>query len=202
MTEYLVLADGTKIDPQTRKPVKEAQEERYYRVPSHSEAVRQVASVRRRVADLPLPPKQMNTVSLVVFYSLFGMTPDDIAIALGISESQVLSLMEREEFGRVKEDLLGNIAEQDKSDVRSMFSTASKSAVRRLIEIAEDDETDDKNALVAINSILDRAGLRPADVVEHRHKVEGGLAIEYIKTDPSQSMPTIDITPEDDADRD
>lgn len=198
--DYIELADGTRIDPKTRKPVKEAQESKYYTVPSHSQAVKQVSSVRRRVADLPLPPKQMNTVSLVVFYSLFGMTQEDIGIALGITESQVQSLMEREEFSSVKDDLLGNIAEQSRDDVRSMFSNASVSAVQRLIDIAENDETEDKNALAAINSILDRAGLRPTDVVEHRHRVDGDLRIEYIRRDPANEVPTIDITPKDEDD--
>jgi hypothetical protein len=31
--------------------------------------------------------------------------------------------------------------------------------------------------------------------VEHRHKVEGGLRIEYVKKE-EQDIPTIDITPE------
>ena len=33
----------------------------------------------------------------------------------------------------------------------------------------------------AARDILDRSGHRPADVVEHRHRVDGGLVIEYVK---------------------
>jgi hypothetical protein len=43
--------------------------------------------------------------------------------------------------------------------------------------------------------VLDRAGHRPADIIEHRHKMEGGLTIEYVEK--KDDIPTIDITPKE-----
>jgi len=198
--EPLVLADGTRIDPKTRKPLQEAtQNGRYVQVPTHSEAVEQVTAVRRRVADLPLPPKQMNTLSVVVFYSLYGMSVEDIALATGMTVEQINTMREREEYEHATKQLVDGIVEQDRDDVRNMFARASRRAVQRLIEIADDPDSNDKDVINAINSILDRAGHRPADIVEHRHRVEGGLQIEYIRRDETQRIPTIDVTPNDGA---
>ena len=44
---------------------------------------------------------------------------------------------------------------------------------------------------VAAKDVLDRAGQRPVDVVEHRHKMEGGLTIEYVEK--KDDIPTIDV---------
>ena len=54
--------------------------------------------------------------------------------------------------------------------------------------------TNEATRLSAARDILDRGGHRPADIIEHRHKVEGGLRIEYVTKDDNE-IPTIDITP-------
>jgi hypothetical protein len=48
----------------------------------------------------------------------------------------------------------------------------------------------------ASQDILDRAGHRPADIVEHRHKLEDALHIVIEHKDDGKSVPMIDITPE------
>jgi hypothetical protein len=48
--------------------------------------------------------------------------------------------------------------------------------------------------MTAAKDVLDRAGQRPVDIIEHRHKMEGGLTIEYV--DKKDDIPTIDITPD------
>ena len=37
---------------------------------------------------------------------------------------------------------------------------------------------------------------RPVDVIEHKHKIEGGLKIEYV-TKEENDIPIIDITPKE-----
>jgi len=54
-------------------------------------------------------------------------------------------------------------------------------------------ESDAKNALKAAQDILDRAGHRPADIVMHQHKVEGGLKIEYISRKIDTVLPVVEI---------
>ena len=63
-----------------------------------------------------------------------------------------------------------------------------------MVDTVNNNEMGINTRMTAANNILDRAGHRPADIIEHRHKVEGGLTIEYIKNE-EQNIPTIDITP-------
>ena len=57
------------------------------------------------------------------------------------------------------------------------------------------DMMDEEGALgfAAAKDILDRAGHRPADVVEHRHRLDNSLQIEIIRKDENTaSLPVID----------
>jgi hypothetical protein len=49
--------------------------------------------------------------------------------------------------------------------------------------------------MAAAKDVLDRSGHRPSDVVEHRHRMDGGLVIEIVKRDGAQ-MPVIDMESE------
>lgn len=188
--EPLRLADGTLINPETGRPIRS-----YFEVPSHSNAVREITAVRRRLTDLPVPPKQLNPVSLVVLYNLIGLDEGDIAVATGLSHEQVLRVQQSDAFRDIQSTVIDSIAKQDADDVRQLFSRYSTNAANRVVELMN--EGDDKVALNAAKDVLDRAGHRPADVVEHRMKVEGGLRIEYIKRDENDDIPTIDVTPTD-----
>jgi hypothetical protein len=47
--------------------------------------------------------------------------------------------------------------------------------------------------MFAAKDFLDRAGHRPADIVEHRHRMDGGLTIEIIRKDKDDVAPMIDM---------
>jgi hypothetical protein len=188
--EPLVLADGTKIDPTTGEAYRE-QRSQYVEVPSNSHAQRTQTRYRKRLADLPAPPKQMNAVGAVIFYRLVGLEDDEIAYATGMTEEQVGKLSMSDIFKEVKDEIVKSILEQDADDVRNLFMQNNKKMANRLFELAESD--DEKVALNAVNSALDRGGQRPADIVEHRHSVEGGLTIEYIDRGKNDDTPTLDV---------
>jgi hypothetical protein len=48
--------------------------------------------------------------------------------------------------------------------------------------------------MAAARDILDRSGHRPSDVVEHRHRMDGGLVIEIVRRDAV--LPIIDMDKE------
>ena len=193
MIDFVQLADGSRVCTQTGQVMKEDDEEEVVVIPSATEAIRAVERVNKRISDLPVPPKQMNVVSLVMSYSLFGLSDNDIGIAIGLSIEQIGRIKMSDAYGDVRETIVENIIESDAEAVRTMFTDASKGAVNKLIEIAN--KADDKTALGAVNSILDRAGHRPADVQEHRLIADGGLKIEFIQR-KDEELPAIDITPE------
>jgi hypothetical protein len=70
----------------------------------------------------------------------------------------------------------------------------AKDAANKVIELAASDS--EVLAFKASQDVLDRAGHRPADIVEHRVKMEDALNIVFIKKDETQEVPTIDVTPE------
>ena len=185
----MTLADGTVIDQITGRQVRNT---RQIVIPTHQEAVQEVTRVRKRVHDLPEPPEKMNVVALVAMYHMFGLNNMDIAYVTGLTEPQVERIRELEAFSSVIETAQQNIVEQDAENVRNLINAHATSAVETVVRTM--DSEDEKAALVAAKDILDRAGHRPADVVEHRHKVEGGLTIEYVKKDPALETPVVDVT--------
>lgn len=187
--EPLKLADGSLVYPNGKVVRPKAT---LVEVPTAEEAKRTVVAARRRIADLPAVPKAMNAISVVLCYTLFGLADEDIAIASGLSIDQIGQIKMLDAYETLQQELLQQIMQSDISDVRSMFVEHSKTAAKKIIEIARSDEG--ALALSAAKDILDRAGHRPADVVEHRHKMEGGLTITVVKKD--NDAPTIDLTPE------
>tara|TARA_Y100001951_G_C11264193_1_gene254432 strand:- start:826 stop:1134 length:309 start_codon:yes stop_codon:yes gene_type:complete len=97
-------------------------------------------------------------------------------------------------FRDVREDMLHNIVESDQETVRSMISQAGVLAATRVVDGLN--STNEITRISSAKDLLDRGGHRPADVVEHRHRIEGGLRIEYI-TKEENEIPVIDITPQE-----
>lgn len=188
--EPLVLADGTMIAPDGKvvKPKKTIVE-----VPANSVAQREIVALRRRVVDLPAPPKQMHVISAVLTYSLFGLNDLDIAAIIGITEMQVGTIKMSTAYSAFQEQIVKQIIDADASDVRSMFVQHARDATKTMVDLM--DAENEAIKLAAAGQILDRAGMRPVDIVEHRHKVEGGLTIKYIDDDEKKELPIIDMEP-------
>ena len=191
-TEPLVLADGTKINPLDGKILKD---DILVEVPNTREIQRDIVAARKRIADLPLPTEQMNTLSLVMAYSVFGLSDKDIGNVLGLPQEQIHNIKMNNAYNELQQNLVQSIIHSDTTEVRDLFVLNSKTSAQLFVDTVNDSEMGIGTRLSAANNILDRAGHRPADIVEHRHKVEGGLRIEYVKKE-EQDIPTIDITPE------
>jgi hypothetical protein len=191
--EPLVLADGTKIDPISGGVVKD--EEVLVRVPNNIEIKREIVASRMRIADLPVPPAQMNTLSVILSYSLQGISDNDISNVLSLPIDTVSNIKESDAYKDLQKVIVSKIVESDASDVRNMFVTNSMSAANVMVGVMEDAENGPVTRMTAAKDVLDRAGQRPVDIVEHRHKMEGGLTIEYVEK--KSDIPTIDITPEE-----
>lgn len=196
MSEELVLADGTRINTRTGRPVRQnGALPGYIDVPTHRDAQRQVINVRKRLADLPEVPEKMNIIAVVAAYYMFGLNEYETALALGCTEGQVSRIRMMEAFTTLVDTMSSNIVETGQNDVRALLASQAPNAVNVMVSaMASENE---QIAVVAAKDILDRAGHRPADVVEHRHRVEGGLTIEYVKKGGEDSMPTLDLDAED-----
>jgi hypothetical protein len=188
-TEPLVLADGTTINPIDGTVV---EEEVLVEVPTAIDAQREVVSARLRISDLPVPPEQMNTLSVILSYSLQGVENADIATLLHIDEDWVTDIKQSDGYKELQTTIIKNIIDSDLSDVRNLFVQHSRGAAGVMLGLLDSKSESTRGS--AAKDILDRAGHRPVDVIDHRHTLEGGLVIQYVK--PSKEVPTIDITPE------
>lgn len=182
----LVLADGSRIDPATGSIIKN-----HVVVPTASEAVEKVTSIRRELIDLPAPPAQMNVMSLVAMYGLMGIRSDDIAIAIGLTLDQVEQIKKHESFGKVVETITEAVLEADSDTVRQLITKNTMNAAERVGALMHSEN--EAVSLAASKDVLDRGGHRPVDVIEHRHQMEGALTIVHVKRDETDSLPVLDL---------
>ena len=191
-TEPLVLADGTKINPIDGNVITDISEA-VVEVPNTQDLKREITSSRKRVSDLPVPPEQMNTISVILSYTLFGISDDDISNIISLPVEQITNIKKSDAYGELQSQFVKNIVESDLSDVRGMFVQHSRGAAGVMFNAMNNEENGITTRMAAAKDVLDRAGQRPVDVIEHRHKMEGGLIIEYVEK--KADIPTIDITP-------
>ncbi|MCA2510536.1 MAG: hypothetical protein IM561_09150 [Microcystis sp. M60BS1] len=188
VNEPLILADGTKIDPSNGNVIKEKKYSNLVEIPSGSEAQKLVAKSRRSVAELPFQPGQMNIISLVLFYTVWGLSASDTAIQLGISSTQVRNIQELEAYKQIQEDLKKSVLEFEVNDVRAMMQRHAVGAAQKVVDLLEEDGA---LGLAAAKDILDRTGNRPVDVIEHRHKMEDVLKIEIVEKKQQLDIPEL-----------
>ncbi len=168
--------------------------DRYTEVPTDREARNLVMATRRQLADLPDKPNKMNTISVILSYHLFGLAPHEIALATNLDTEVVGRIIMSDAFAEMKAAVFENIVDQGADDVRGYLSAKAKGAAERVFELSQSMRPD--IALAASKDILDRGGHSVKQVVEHNHRVDGGLRIEIVKKDVSEDIPTIDVTPE------
>lgn len=185
----LVLADGTKIDPASGEVIRD-RPARFVAIPSNRQAVETVTRARRQLTELPAVPKQMNLLAAVYVYTTFGLSVEDIAIATGLNVEQIERVRSLDEYKTVAAEMTKAVVVSDVDDVRTVLARNAKAAAERMLELA--DSENEGVAVKAAADILDRAGLRPADVVQHNVTMQGGLAIEIVEK-KSSDMPTIEM---------
>lgn len=190
----LELADGTKISPVDGAVIPDAPPPALVAVPTTSEAVNLVTNVRKAVADLPDVPKRLNIISVVLTYAMFGLSDEEIALACNLTYDQVKRIQAEESYLALYKEIQRNILSVEADEVRTIFRQKAKKAAEKVVTIME--ESDGALGLSAAKDLLDRDGHRPADVVEHRHSMEGGLTIVHIKKG-GEELPPIDLTPEE-----
>lgn len=135
------------------------------------------AKVRRKLTDLP-EVSNMNVLSQIMCYDLFGLSVQDIATITKLTEQNVRTVLMSYDYGEFKKKMLASITETDKDNVRDFIAANSRKAAEKVLEIMECGNP--KYALPAAQDVLDRAGHRPVDVVEHRSKMDNELRILFV----------------------
>ena len=188
--EPLRLLDGTLVYPGGQTGSGAVTPSGFVEIPTHREAQKVITATRRKLADLPELPKTMNAVGAILAYTLFGMDDEEIAIATKLSIEQVARLKMGDAYGQMHEAIVRTIVDSETDVVRDMLAKNARNAAATMVEALQAGNRSDRMA--AARDILDRSGHRPADIIEHRHRVDGGLVIEYIKRG-SEDVPVIDM---------
>jgi hypothetical protein len=186
-TTPLRLADGRLVYPGGR--IEEP--ERFVEVPTNAEAQRIVVNARRKLSDLPELPKTMNAIGVVLSYTLFGLDDIEIAIATGFTEDQVGRIKLNDAYTSMHDTVTRSILAAETDTVRDLFQQHARDAAGVMIDAIKNGRRAER--MVAAKDLLDRAGHRPSDVVEHRHRMDGGLVIEIVRRDTTPSSPLIDM---------
>ena len=162
----------------------------FIEIDSHSEIMRREISAQKRIADLPIQGKEMNTLSIICSYELFGLSKEDIAQILGLTVDQVSNVQMSAGYVSLLNQIAKNIYERDQNNLRAGFLKHSKKALQRIVSLVEDAD-EDKVSLEASKDLLDRAGFRPVDTVEHKHTMEGELKIVHISKKENEEIPVV-----------
>ena len=146
--------------------------------------------VSRKISDLPDTPRIMNAIAVVMGYTLFGLDDESIAEAVKLKPDQVDRIKKSDPYSQMYDAVVRSVMDAETDVVREFISRNAKAAASVMVEAMGAGNRADRMA--AARDILDRSGHRPADVVEHRHSVDGGLVIEYVKRS-DEKVPTIDM---------
>ena len=192
----LQLADGRFVYPggDIRDPNAVPSAPRFVEVPTHAEAQRLVTQVRRKISDLPDVPRAMNTVGVLLTYTMYGLDDEEISVATGLSVEQIGRIKLSDPYTQMHEAVVRNVLDTETAVVRELFQKNARQAAQVVVRAMDEGTRADRVA--AARDILDRAGHRPSDVVEHRHRMDGGLVIEIVRKDVGERVPTIDMEDE------
>lgn len=175
-----------KVEPTQQNVVK---------IKTNTQLQQEDAEVRRKLSDLP-DLTNVNIISQVLCYNLYGLSLQDISTVTKIPLENVQTIVMSQDFADYKKKMLASIKELDEGDVRNYLSKASKKAAEKVVDIMQNC-ANPKFSLEAAKDILDRSGQRPVDVVEHKMKVDNELRILYITKNDNEKKQLENIKPVD-----
>lgn len=160
-------------------------------VPSNGQAVRIIEGARRRLSELPLTPKHLNPIACICLYTMYGIDSLEISLATGLSVEQINAIRMSNEYAMMQRAVVDSVMETNTGEVKDYVKKSASKAAQRVTAMVDHPNAD--IALRASKDVLDRAGLRPADVVELRGRMDMGLVIEVVDRREDHNRPVIDM---------
>lgn len=185
-----LIVNGQPINPSTTK----VETPSYEQLPNGQEAARELSRIRRVLTDLPAPPKDMNAIGVIMFYQLSGISDADISAATNVDVDLIRNIKKSPAYKQSLDTLIEYVMHLEANDVRGLLARNAKDSAQRIVDVA----TTLKGSplgFAADKEILDRAGHSAKTIVEHQHKMQGGLIIRHVSADAGLNAPIIDITP-------
>lgn len=160
-------------------------------IPSNTEATGIIEGTRRKLADLPITPKHLNPVACVCLYTMYGLDTQEIAVATGLPIDQVHGIRMSNEYAVIQRAVVDSVMESETGSVKDYIKKSADKAASKVV--AQINHANADVAYRASKDVLDRAGLRPNDVIEHRGRMDVGLVIEVVDRARDRDRPIIDM---------
>lgn len=159
-------------------------------VPNATDAQRLVSNTRRKLADMPAVPKQMNAIAVLLVYTASGLSDDEIAVATGITHEQIATIRAMSAYAQLEAYMIGAVKDQTQADVKAILSGAEIAAANAIATQVNHNHPD--IAYRASKDILDRGGHVPAQKVDIMAQMRGTLRIEVVDK-RGTAVPTLDM---------
>ena len=152
-------------------------------------------AIRIGIAELIAEPRALTTIGVVWMYYTLGLSDFDISTATGLTVDQVESIKGLSMFDTLQNTLTGNLTKLGEEDLNSRIAALAPQALDELEDIINDGEVEAAVRARVADSLLDRAGYAPKQMIEHKHKHEGGLIIKYVedRTSDMKTLPNVQI---------
>lgn len=152
-------------------------------------------AIRTPIQELPADPRAITTVGVVWLYFTLGLSDFDIADATGLTVKQIDSIKGLSLFDSIGDRVAANLAKLGQDDIRTRIERSAARSLDVIEAAIEDPELDPAVRLRVASEQLDRAGFSAKQIVEHNHKLEGGLIIKHVRETvlDTDKLPTVNI---------
>lgn len=145
--------------------------------------------VTRTLADVNLPFEQMNVFMLVTAYKLWGLNSFAIGKLLNVAPERIDNMLSSEVHDELRLQLAEAIRAAETATVHGYLAQHAITAATTIVAGLRNKSADIRVATA--KDVLDRAGFRPVDRVEHSMKFEDELRIRIIRDEAE--IPTINL---------
>ena len=162
-------------------------------LPSTAVPFKDYRPIQKRVlSDLRADVNMLNVVSVVLSYTLQGISDTEIAIATGISPEQITFARASRTYSDMFENIMRELINANSEYIECRVSAYSGMALGNIADIA----TRTKNTgyrLAASKDLLDRAGHRPQDNASRQSNGMNELHIVITEPKDSEARMKIDL---------
>lgn len=134
-------------------------------IPSNTEAKHIVSQTRRKLADMPALPQQLNSFAVVLVYTASGLSDAEIAVATGFTKEQIVNLRTMSAYIMLEENIIEAVKQESVTEAKAILSAAQTKAANRIVAIIDGEDVPDVLRLAASKDILDRTGHKAVDKV-------------------------------------
>lgn len=144
--------------------------------------------LERTLADVPTDYKTMTTTMIVVAYAAWGLNTFATSKLLNTTEDHIQAIRDSDLFDQLFKELKDGVRFSEAASVHGYLMANAKKAAKKVVRHISSKDGD--RSLSASRDVLDRAGFRPVDRVDHHHTFDDELVIRYVE---DTKLKTIDL---------